>query len=180
MEAYIIFEGLIDQQATQRLVDTIKKFEKGGVTKINILFSSLGGSIYEGFLISTIIQNSKILISLHATNHIDSIANVIYLSAPERTSESYAKFYMHGASTGQGNFDEKALQDQFTAIKTHNTRIAHFISENSKLPLQKVQQMMGVGTTITAQKALEYGVVQQIVHKEVPKNLNHEEIIYIN
>lgn len=179
MEAYIIFEGQIDQPATQRLVNAIKTAEQANAEKINIFFSSLGGSIYEGFLIATVIQNSKIPITIHATNHIDSIANVIYLSVPDRTSESYAKFYMHGASTN-GNFDEKGLQDQLTAIKTHNARIAYFISENSNLPLQRVQQMMGVGTTITAQKALEYKIVQTIVHKEIPKHLDREEIIYIN
>ena len=179
MESYIIFEGAIDQQATQRLFAAIKKGEVSGVEKINILFSSLGGSIYEGFLLATIIQNSKVPISIHATNHIDSIANVIYLSAQERTSESYSKFYMHGASTN-GNFDEKMLNDQLTATKTNNARIAHFISENSKIPLLEVQQMMDAGTTITTQKALEYGIVQQIVHKEIPKNIAHEEIIYIN
>jgi ATP-dependent protease ClpP protease subunit len=179
MDFYIIFEGVIDQSASQRLVDSIKKAEQAGASKIFIFFSSLGGNIYEGFLIATIIQNSKIPISIHSTNHIDSIANIIYLSAPERTSESYAKFYMHGASTS-GNFDEKGLNDQLTATKTHNTRIAYFISENSNLPLQKIQHMMNIGTTITAQKALEYGIVQTIIHKEIPKHLNREEIIYIN
>ena len=126
MEKYIIFEGIIDQQATQRLCQAINNAstQLPVPNKINILFSSLGGNIYEGFLLASIIQNSKIPISIHATNHIDSIANVIFLSSKERTAESHAKFYLHGATT-QGNFDEKALKDQLSSIKTNNSRIAY-------------------------------------------------------
>src|SRR5258707_5636044 len=110
-EHYIIFEGMIDINATSQLFQAIEKAKQDGFGRIIIFFSSLGGNIYEGFLLASVIQNSKIPIRIHATNHIDSIANVIYLSAQERTSESYAKFYLHGAST-MGNFDEKALKDK--------------------------------------------------------------------
>lgn len=181
MEKYIIFEGIIDQQATQRLFQAIynASVQQPTPSKINILFSSLGGNIYEGFLLATIMQNSKIPISIHATNHIDSIANVIFLSAKEKTAESHAKFYMHGATT-QGNFDEKALKDQLSSIKTNNSRIAYYISENSKLPLKKVKSMMEIGTTISAQEAKKYGILNEIMHREIPTDANREEIIYIN
>jgi len=181
MEKYIIFEGAIDQQATLRLFQAINNaaVQPPIPSKVNILFSSLGGNIYEGFLLASIIQNSKIPISIHATNHIDSIANVIFLSSKEKTAESHAKFYLHGAAT-QGNFDEKALKDQLSSIKTNNSRIAYYISENSKLPLKKVQTMMEVGTTISAQEAQKFGIVNVIIHKEIPIDAIREEIIYIN
>ena len=178
-ETYIIFEGAIDQQATSRLFQSIDKLTKSGSQKIILFFSSLGGNIYEGFLLASIIQNSKVPVLIHATNHIDSIANVIYLSAKERTSESHAKFYLHGA-TAQGTFDEKGLKDQLSSIKTNNSRIAYYVSENSKLALKKVQGMMEVGTTISAQQAMKHGIVNRIAHTEIPADANREEIIYIN
>ena len=181
MNKYIIFEGTIDQQATLRLVNAINNAstQLPLPDKITIFFSSLGGSIYEGFLLASIIQNSKIPISIHATNHIDSIANVVYLSAKERTSESHAKFYLHGAAT-QGNFDEKALKEQLSSIKTNNSRIAYFVSENSKISFKKVQSMMESGTTISAQDALKHKIINQIIHKEIPIEAIREEIIYVN
>lgn len=181
MEKFIVFEGVIDRQATQRLVDAINNFstQLPRPEKINILFSSLGGNIYEGFLLASIIRNSKIPIAIHATNHVDSIANVIYLSAKERTAESYAKFYLHGAAA-QGNFDEKALKDQLSAIRTNNSRIACYVSENSKIPLKKVQIMMKTGVTISAQEAEAQEIVMKILHKEIPPEAIREEIVYIN
>ncbi len=128
---------------------------------------------------ASLIQNAGVQITVHATNHIDSIANVIYLSAKKRTAESYAKFYLHGSSQN-GSFDVKALKEAFTAIKTNDSRIAYFISENSGLDLEKVRRMMTVGTTISAQEALNHMIVQEIVHKEIPESAPREDIIYIN
>jgi ATP-dependent protease ClpP protease subunit len=180
MDFFVLFEGAIDQQSSLRLVQAIQKgLATEGVKKIIVFFSSLGGSIYDGFIIATLIQNSRIPILVHATNHIDSIGNVIYLSAKERTAESHAKFYLHGAAV-QGNFDEKALKEKLSELKTQNSRIAYFISENSNIPLQKVQSMMRVGTTISAQDALKFNITHQIAHKNIPQNVPREEIVYIN
>ena len=179
MDCYIVFSGIIEQNFATKLFNAIQTATTSGATRIILFFSSLGGDIHEGFLLASIIQNSKTPIVIHANNHIDSIANVIYLSAKERTAESYAKFYLHGA-TVNGNFDEKALKDQLSAIRTSNSRIAYFISENSNLTLLKVQEMMEIGTTLSAQEALGQGIVKEIIHREMPQNTNREEIIFVN
>lgn len=180
MDYYIIFSGIIEPSFSLRLFNAIQKAQNIGATKIMLFFSSLGGDIHEGFLLASVIQNSKIPVVIHANNHIDSITNVIYLSAKERTAESYTKFYLHGAATGPIPFDEKGLKDQLSAIRTSNSRIAYFISENSDLQLLKVQEMMETGTTLSAQEALGCGIVKEIVHKEIPQNINREEIIAVN
>src|SRR5271155_1740921 len=111
-EYYIIFAGIIEPNFGTRLVMAITNAKKAGATKIIIFFSSLGGNIQEGFTIASVIQNSTIPIEIHANNNIDSIANVIYLSAKERTAESYAKFYLHGATAPAIAYDEKGLKEQ--------------------------------------------------------------------
>ena len=179
MDYYIIFSGIIEQAFSTRLFNAIQNAPNLGANRIVLFFSSLGGDIHEGFLLASVIQNSKTPVIIHANNHIDSIANVIYLSAKERTAESYAKFYLHGAAVN-GNFDEKALKDQLSAINTSNSRIAYFISENSILPLSKVQEMMEIGTTLSAQEALQQGIVKEITHREIPQNIKREEIIFVN
>jgi ATP-dependent protease ClpP protease subunit len=182
MDSYIIFAGIIEQGFGNKLLNAINNATQFGARKIILFFSSLGGNTQEGFALATIIRNCKTPIAIHATNNIDSIANVIYLSAKERTAESYAKFYMHGAMT-QGSFDEKQLKEQLMAVKTETTRIAYFISENCNLTLQKVQSMMAEGTSLTAQEALQYGIVQAINHQEIPQQqagITREDIVIIN
>jgi ATP-dependent protease ClpP protease subunit len=180
MDYYIVFAGVIEQNFANRLVAAINNAKSANATKIIIVFSSLGGNIQEGFTIASVIQNSRVPVAIHANNNIDSIANVIYLSAKERTAESYAKFYLHGASTGPVAFDEKALREQLLSINTDNTRIANFVSENSKLDFKKVKEMMTAGTTMIAQDASDAGFVHSIEHKEIPPGAMVEEILVVN
>lgn len=95
MDFYIIFAGIIEQNFGNRLLNAISLATQRGASRIVLFFSSLGGSVQEGFTLATVIRNCKTPILIHANNNIDSIANVIYLSAKQRTAESYAKFFMH-------------------------------------------------------------------------------------
>ncbi|GEM_PF-1783458 len=183
MEYYIVFEGEIDLLNSKKLADAILAINNdpninSNVNQIRLFMSSYGGSTYHGFALATIIQNSKIPISIHATNHIDSIANVVFLSAKieHRTSESHAKFFVHGASKG-GNYDERALNETLSAIKAENHRIATFISENSKLTLEQVKEKMQIGETMSAKDALQFGYISQLVHKTIPLNSQRYDII---
>lgn len=175
---YVLFDGEIKSENTTKLLRAIiYNAAIKQAAQIIIFFSSWGGSIYEGFKLATIIQNSKIPVVIHATSNIDSIANVIYLSAKERSAESHAKFYMHGSSAGGG--DIRQLNDSLSAVKTNNTRIAYFISENTKLKLDDVKLKMEAGTTISAQEALQCGIAHEIVHGEIPHGALREDIIDI-
>jgi len=178
-EHYIRFEGSITPETTSRLIDAIRTAKQDDADKIVILFSSLGGSIYDGFLVAQTIETSKIPVQIHATNHIDSIANVIYLSAQERTAESYAKFYLHGASTGAMSMDERTLLDQLSSLRTNNHRIAHYIAEHSILPFSRVRMLMSKGTTMSAQEAQKHKVVHRIYHLDVPKDAPLDEIVLV-
>lgn len=178
-DAFILFEGAIDKDATQKLANAIITFVNANVPKITILFSSLGGSVYDGFLLATMIQNARIPVAIHATNHVDSIGNVIFLSAKQRSSESHAKFYFH-STTVQGNFDEKGLREKLSELKTQNSRTAYFVSENTPIALKKIQEMMKRGVTLSAQDALKYGIISEIKHLEIPATALRNEIIYVN
>lgn len=179
MDFYIIFAGIIEQNFGNRLLNAINFAVQKKAEKIILFFSSLGGNVQEGFTLATVIRNCQVPILIHATNNIDSIANVIYLSAKDRTAESYAKFFMHG-SIAQGSFNEKQLNAQLPILKTETTRIAYFISENSNLNLQQVQDMMEKETSMTAQQALECGFVKAINHMEIPQSVLREDIVTIN
>lgn len=178
MELYVNFDASINKEPVQKIIDILNRAVKGEdkIERIIIFFSSFGGNIHKGFLLASLIQNSKIPVSIHATNHIDSIANVVYLSAKERTAESYAKFYLHSASI-EGSFDESQLVEQLSSIRIGNNRIAQFISENSNLPLGEVRGMMKSARTLSAQEALKYEIVKEISHKIIPADAYREEII---
>lgn len=178
MELYVNFDAQIKKEPVQKIIDILGKAAKdeSKIERIIIFFSSFGGDIHKGFLLASLIQNSKIPVAIHATNHIDSIANVVYLSSKERTAESYAKFYLHSASI-EGIFNENQLTEQLRAIQIGNNRIAQFVSENSNLPPDKVRDMMKNAKTLSAQEALKHEMVKEISHKIIPPDAHREEII---
>jgi ATP-dependent protease ClpP protease subunit len=174
MEYYIIFAGIIEKNFCNQLVAAINEAQQLKASKIIILFSSIGGNVQEGFTLASVIQNSVVPIQIHATNNIDSIANVIYLSA-----KSYAKFYLHGARV-EANFDEKALKENLQSVRAETARIAQFVSENTQIPFKRVRSMMTAGTTLTSQEALGFGIVGAITHKIVPLGAIRKEILVVN
>ena len=88
---------------------------------------------------------------------------------------------MHGTNV-TGTFDEKQLKEQLTAVKTETARIAYYLSENCNMALNEVQNMIANGTSLTAQEALECGIVQSIEHIEIPQDgiSQREDIVIIN
>jgi len=178
MEHYIIFEADIGQNEALALEKALKNAKKEGATHITILFSSSGGAIYYGFALATIIRNFEIPIRIHAANDISSIANIIYLSAKERTAESYAKFFLHSASTS-GRFDIQGLKEQISSLSVQNSRIAHYLSETAEISLEKVKKLMDERRSMSAEEALTYKIVQEVKQEQIPVNASREDVIFL-
>lgn len=179
MEYYIIFEADIGREESMALVTALNNARRKGAKHITILFSSSGGAIYYGFALATIIRNFQVPIRIHAANDISSIANIIYLSAKERTAESYAKFFLHSAST-TGSFDIKGLKEQLSGLEVQNGRIAHYLSENSEmLSLEKATELMEARKSMSAGEALAYNIVQEVKQEQIPPGALREDVIFL-
>ncbi len=179
-ELYIIFEGSIDLDSAKKLYNSLSSVDPQKHKRINLIFSSSGGNIYLGFFLANVIQNFKIPIRIHANNRIDSIANIIYLSAKERTAEAYARFYLHGASATIIEGYKKDFEEGVNSLKVENERIAQYIADNTGLSIDDVSKIMEGRGSKSAQEALGYGIVKSIGHLEIPPHLTDRiEIPYI-
>lgn len=179
-ELYIIFEGEIDQNSVNKLYDAILTTDPQKYGRVNLIFSSNGGNIYLGFFLANFIQNFHIPIRIHANNRIDSIANIIYLSAKERTAEAFARFYLHGASVSFSGY-KKDFEEMVKSLRVDDERIAQYIADNTGLLVNKVKKFMEDRDSKSAQEALEYGIVQSVAHLDISSipNLNKMYIPYI-
>jgi len=178
MEYYIIFEADIGRDEALALEKALKNAKKHNATHITILFSSLGGTIYYGFALATIIRNFEIPIRIHAANDISSIANIVFLSAKERTAESYAKFFLHSASTGE-RVNIKRLGELISTLEVQDKRIAHYVSENTEISIEKVEELMDRSHSMSAEEALSYKIIQEVKPEIVPANSAREDIIFL-
>ncbi len=182
MEYYIVFQGPIEAKPSLDLVNALLEANNNDdVDHITLLLSSKGGSIYYGLNIATVIKNLKKPIRIHASNEINSIANIIYLSAKERSSESYAKFFLHGASIeGENlNFNLEDLKEQVSSIEVENIRLAKFIFEATGIPMEKIQEMMRIRKSLTAEQAFSAKIVLEVKEEIIPVNALRKNIIYV-
>lgn len=177
-ELFIVFEGEIDKISAKELYNAISSADPEKHNKINLIFSSTGGNIYLGFFLANTIQNSKIPVRIHANNFIASIANIIYLSAKERTAEAFASFYLHGASDTVSGY-KKDLEERVNLLAVNNVRIAHYIADNTRLSVDEVSKLMEDRSSKSAQEMLKYDIVKLMSHLEIPPNSDRIDIPYI-
>ena len=136
-------------------------------------------SIYPGIYTSLSRQNFEIPIRIHANNRIDSIANIVYLSAKERTAEAFARFYLHGASASISGY-KKDLEEAVNSLEVENERIAQYVADNTRLSIGEVSKMMEKRGSKSAQEALGFGIVKSITHLEIlPGETNRIDVPYI-
>ncbi len=182
MEYYILFQGPIEKATSLDLINAL--LEADGhkeVNHITLLLSSIGGSVYYGFNIATVIQNLKKFIRIHATNEISSIANIIYLSAKERSAESYAKFFLHGASIGGNdiNFNIEDLKEHTSSLKVQNERIAKFIFETTGMSLNDIKKLMLKRQSLSAEEAFNEKIVLEVKREQIPSDALRKNVIYV-
>lgn len=181
MEYYIVFQGPIEREPSLALINALLEAdEKENVGHITVLLSSIGGSIYYGFNIATVIKNLKKSVRIHATNEVSSIANIIYLSAKERSAESYAKFFLHGASIeGNFNLNLEDLNEHVSSMIVQNGRLAKFIFEATDMSLEDVEKLMLNRKSLSAEEAFDRKIVLEIKDEQIPKNALRKNVIYV-
>ena len=182
MEYYIVFQGPIESEPSLGLINALLDANKNDdVDHITLLLSSKGGDIYYGFNIATVIKNLKKPIRIHASNEVSSIANIIYLSAKERSSESFAKFFFHGASIEGKNFsfNLEDLQEHLSSIEVENKRLTKFIFETTGMEIKDIEEIMKGRQSLTAEAAFAKKIVLEIKEEIIPPDALRKNIIYV-
>lgn len=102
---YISFYDQIDPQKVNKfinfIVNTIRQHQP---TELYLLFSSNGGDVNAGFVLYNFLLSlrGKIKITIHNIGNVDSIANVIFMSAERRLASPSASFLFHGITMNFG------------------------------------------------------------------------------
>src|SRR5882672_3321203 len=91
----LTFVGPINPPATVRFRNACSAAVNDKVTHLNILFSSTGGSLDEGFSLYGFLRALPVELTMHAIGSVESIANVIFLAADKRLATAESHFMFH-------------------------------------------------------------------------------------
>ena len=131
---------------------------------ISIYISSPGGHVESGDVVYDIIKFIKPVVRVIGTGWVASAATTIYLAAEKdnRFSLPNTRFLVHQPSGGsRGSASDIAIQAQ--EIVKMRARINKLISDETGQPLERVAQDTDRDYWMSADEAIEYGIVSRIV-----------------
>jgi ATP-dependent Clp protease protease subunit len=162
----VLSEG-IDSDVARRVISELLALDSADSTKpITIVLNSPGGSVTSGFAIYDTMRFIKSEIKIVVSGLAASIATVILLGAPKknRVAMPNAQLLIHqplipGAVQGQASDLEITAKE---IIKTRE-KLAKLYNAETGQPVERVQKDIERDYWMSAQEALEYGLISRIV-----------------
>lgn len=176
-EPRITINGLVDQEMFKNVSTNLQKItETNGVIEgLQVNFSSFGGEITSGFgvhdLLKVFGREHDAAVTITGYGPIMSMGVLILQAGDIRRMPSNSRMLLHPTSTrisgdiGRAEFhieEARALYTMYTEIISERVRNA-----GKEMTPEDVSNLMqanaGVGTHLTSEQALEFGLIDEIV-----------------
>lgn len=155
--------GDIDEDSAQQLIEQIAYLNTLSGEPITLYINSMGGSVHDGFALCTSILNSTSPIMGFVTGMCASMAVAVLASCCDRVCGRFAQFMVHSARADFGEMEQCDLQTQTSYMLELNEQMAELLEESSSLRRDEwLEKMVGKETYFSANKALEWGLVDEI------------------
>ena len=135
---------------------------------ISLFLSSGGGDTMAGFrgydVIRFIMKNDSIITK--GTGIVASMAIILFLSSDTRMATLHTKFFFHELGITPKIETRHSVTEVFsvaTSLKADQERYAEIVSLHTLLTKEDVLKLMREETELTAQEALEYGIIHEII-----------------
>lgn len=135
--------------------------------RIEMLISSPGGHVESGDAIHDIVRYISAPVTMIGTGWVGSAATHVYLSVPveRRVCLPNTRFLIHQPSGGAGG-QATDIAIQAREIVKVRERIAGVIARETKKPLATVLADIDRDYWMTAQEAVDYGLVSRIIDRQ--------------
>ena len=136
--------------SAQSFVEEIKEYEG---KELAIHINSLGGEVFDGMAIYSIIQRRKAKTTVYIEGIAASIASVIALAADEVIMSENSLLMIHNAWGGtQGDASE--MRKQADVLDKITNEIAEIYVKKTNLPYDEIIRLMSDETWLTAEEAV--------------------------
>ena len=129
---------------------------------IEVEINSRGGSVFAGSEIYTALKNHKGQVNVSIVGLAASAASVIAMAGKTVKMSPTAQFMVHNVSA-QGEGDYRDMQHMADILKTANETIASAYILKTGKSKDEILAMMDKETWLTAEKAKEYGFIDEVM-----------------
>jgi len=174
-ECYIRFMATVMPQSSEKLIRILDDKIRNGYTKVHLLISSPGGSVFHGLSLYNFIKGIPIEIDTYNFGSVDSIGVVLFCAGNKRFCVPHARFLIHGVSLtmnggGMISFDEKNLDEKLKSLQIDQQNIAKVVGDTVNKKPHTIQKAMHDRTTLNPEEAKKYGLVHEIKSNLMPLN----------
>jgi ATP-dependent Clp endopeptidase proteolytic subunit ClpP len=165
MERAIRFLAPVNNQTADQLFAAIDNLLAQGTTKIRLLLSTPGGSVFHGLSIHNYLKGLPIEIDTYNFGSVDSIGVVIFSAGRRRYTVPHSRFLIHSVKfniNGQLSMDEKQLEEYLKSLQIDQRNIAKVIADTTGKTVEAVDADMNNRTTLNPTEAQTYGIVHEI------------------
>ena len=138
--------------------------------ELEITINSPGGCVFSGSDIYTTLKNHKGNVTVHIAGLAASAASMIAMAGDTVKASPTAQLMMHNVSSkAQGDYRD--MEHRAEMLKSANNSVANAYMLKSGKNREEILQLMDDETWMTAEKAKEYGFVDEILFQnDIPEN----------
>ena len=165
--------------------DFTRKLREVGASsarKVIVNIRSIGGSVNDALLIYEQLKALQAKVVTRCYGYTASAATIIAQAASkgERKMSANGLYLIHQAKTDACNANSHDLGTSLDLLKKTDERIVAIYAEASGRPAEEFEALMrennGKGRWLSADEALEAGLIDEIIKAEPIKNINEEDI----
>ncbi len=165
MDGVIRFLAPVNNQSADLLFKAIDQKISQGCTKLHLLISSPGGSVFHGLSLYNYLKGIPIDIYTYNFGSVDSIGVVIYCAGKKRFSVPHSRFLIHGVKlniNGNQSIDEKQLEEYLKGLQIDQRNIAKVIADTTNRTIEDIEKDMHNRTTLNPDEAKVYGLTHEV------------------
>jgi len=167
---FVLVFGEINHSVARSTCERLIALTQESEAPINVLISSPGGHVESGDAIHDMIRFVRAPVTTIGTGWVASAGTHIFLAAPKdrRVCLPNTRFMIHQPGGGAGG-PATDIAIQAKEILRTRERIARVIAKQTDQPLKKVLGDMERDFWLSADEAIEYGIVSRVIetHQEL-------------
>ena len=163
----ILVSGQIDQDVAERAISQALILDAASHDPIRVIITSQGGHVDSGYAIHDVLRYIDSPVVTVGAGWVASIAVPILLSAEKKNRYSLpnTRFLLHQPSGGAGGqaSDIRIVAEEILKLRQ---RLNELISSETGKSIEQVAEDSDRDFWMTAQEALEYGLVSKIIKSQ--------------
>ncbi|MFM1920674.1 MAG: hypothetical protein RLZZ303_2308 [Candidatus Hydrogenedentota bacterium] len=160
----VLVTGTVNQELAEKVMAQLLALDADSTDPITVFISSPGGHVDSGFAIFDTMRFLNSPVRTVGAGWVASIAVPIFFGAPKenRYSLPNTRFLLHQPSGGAGG-QAADIRIQAQEILKIREKINHLISRETGKPVDQVAKDSDRDFWMSAEEALEYGLVSKII-----------------